>query len=128
MVEFQEIAKLKNGECLSKEYFSTAQHLEFKCNRHNYIWKTAAQHILHGTWCSKCQYEDKKISLEKCIELAKNKNWTCLSDLKINSYEQAIKWKCFCGHKFSCRYNKAKKYNCFKCKKSSKSGVSSHAI
>jgi hypothetical protein len=56
----KEIAKLRNGECLSTEYKNLQNDLVWKCNKHNYVWKASLANVkLKKTWCELCSKTKK---------------------------------------------------------------------
>jgi len=52
--EMQEIAKSRNGECLSIAYINGKSYLEWKCSN-NHTWKAKACTIKEGKWCPHCR-------------------------------------------------------------------------
>jgi hypothetical protein len=55
-------AETKNGQCLSNEYVSNQEKLEWKCSNPNHpSWLASSVHIVNrGRWCSHCRKENKK--------------------------------------------------------------------
>jgi len=51
--ELQDIAKKKEGECLSTKYENNHSKLVFKC-KEGHVWNTVAMGIKEGTWCPYC--------------------------------------------------------------------------
>ena len=50
----QQIAKQRNGKCLSLEYINAHKKLEWQCNK-GHIWKAPYTRIKHSNcWCPKC--------------------------------------------------------------------------
>lgn len=47
------IAKNRNGLCLSKKYIQSKTPLKWQC-KYSHIWKASPNNIIQGTWCPKC--------------------------------------------------------------------------
>ena len=52
--KMQEIAKEKNGICLSKIYVNAHQKLKWQCSK-GHIWEAAPMYIRRGRWCPICK-------------------------------------------------------------------------
>lgn len=92
---FREIAKSRNGKCLSNEYRGVKSELVFQCSK-GHIWSTKAANIRKGNWCKICAGKSKK-TIEEMQEIAKSKGGLCLSSNYIN-YNTKLKWRCREGH------------------------------
>ncbi len=57
------IAKLRNGQCLSIEYITTHCKYLWKCNN-EHIWSASGAHIKSGKWCPKCSYRISRPEIE----------------------------------------------------------------
>lgn len=90
-----EIAKERNGKCLSLKYTNAHEKLEWKC-ANNHRWFANLHHIKNGEWCPYCAGLVKH-TLEDCINFALNKNGKCLSDEYTNNHTK-MKWECEKGH------------------------------
>ena len=93
--EMQEIAKKKNGRCLSTEYINSGTKLEWECEE-GHTWSAIPSNIIKGHWCPTC-VGLKKLTLEEMQEIAKKKNGRCLSTEYINS-KTKLEWECEEGH------------------------------
>jgi len=51
--DMQEIARRRNGMCLSKEYINARTHLKWKCEK-GHIWEATPEKIKRGQWCHTC--------------------------------------------------------------------------
>ena len=60
---FKEIAKIKGGECLSKEYKGIFSKIVLRC-KYNHVWETTASVIKQGSWCPFCHKERNKIIIK----------------------------------------------------------------
>jgi hypothetical protein len=72
----KEIAKLRDGECLSKNYIDNKTKMEWKCKR-GHIWQANFNKILKGRWCqdAECiQEKSKKTFVENYGVDNPNKN------------------------------------------------------
>lgn len=102
-----QIAKDRNGVCLSTDYNDANSILLWKCNKDGYEWKTTLSSIVNGkTWCPKCVNLASPTIKE--IELfAKNKGWTFLSENYVNNRTN-MEWQCQKGHKWKATWNNIK--------------------
>jgi len=96
--EMQEIAKLREGKCLSEKYVNSYTKLLWECEK-KHQWETTPYIIKNGSWCPECLIESKKLTIEDMQEMAKLKRGKCLSDIYINSYTKLL-WECEKGHKW----------------------------
>ena len=95
--EIQEIARKKNGECLSKTYENNHSKLKFKCER-GHEWEATASAIKSGKWCMECWYiqsakEKRKYTVEDLQQIAKRNGGKCLST-EYKNIKSKLKWKC----------------------------------
>jgi len=99
LAEIKEIAKAKDGICLSDEYENTKTKLKFKCNKDGHEWITTANVILQGYWCQKCAGLIK-LTIQQIQDIAKERGGVCLSKEYINSNNK-LKFKCNkCNHEW----------------------------
>jgi len=59
---FLELAKKRNGQCLSAIYTNSNTKLKWKCNFCNNIWAATPGSINAGSWCPKCENKNRKIT------------------------------------------------------------------
>lgn len=104
----KEYAFHKNGECLSTNYNLVHDKLLWKCN-YGHIWEASAANIKKGKWCPECS-NNKKLSLQDCIDFAKLKDGYCISNEYINS-SSILNWKCKFGHIWKSTFNNIKSKN-----------------
>jgi len=58
-----QIAKEKNGRCLSSEYINKRNNLIWQCNVCNNIWEANLGNVRNkGTWCPKCKRDKSNIT------------------------------------------------------------------
>ena len=55
----QEIAKNRNGKCLSKRYVNSGNKLNWQCAE-KHVWEATPEKIKRGTWCPKCSMSRTK--------------------------------------------------------------------
>lgn len=98
-----EIARRKNGKCLSTEYKNNRTKLLWECE-HGHQFEAKANSIKDSnTWCPECA-GTKKLSIERMREEARNRGGECLSEEYINSGKNLI-WKCAEGHIWEDKYD-----------------------
>lgn len=91
------IAKERNGKCLSKNYNNIDDKLKWKC-KFGHIWESTAYHIIYrNQWCPYCVGQHKTI--KDMHKLAKIHNGKCLSNSYINAKTKLI-WQCNKNHKW----------------------------
>jgi len=102
ITDFQKIASLKGGKCLSPRYKNSNSKLLFRCDK-GHRWEALPDSIKKGSWCQKCFFmrfiESRKDSLESFIKIALDKGGKCLSTKYINGANK-LKFECDKGHSF----------------------------
>lgn len=91
-----EYAHRKGGQCMSTN-LTTVKSITiimWQCNR-GHTWNSQFRTtVLLGYWCRKCDNENRrKYSIEDAMNIAKNRNGICLSDV-YTSERKNMKWKC----------------------------------
>jgi hypothetical protein len=108
--EMREIAKERNGKCLSKEYISAVSKLKWQCSE-GHKWSSIPSGVREGKWCPKCAIiirgKKKKLTIEEMHKLARAKKGKCLSSEYIDANTH-LKWQCSEGHKWSATPGKIK--------------------
>ena len=94
----KEIARSKDGICLSKKFTNLSTKLEWEC-KNGHRWFTTPRSIINGHWCGKCAYDQKKCTLKQMQEIANLKGGKCLSKEYINITTK-LEWECKNGHKW----------------------------
>lgn len=89
--QMYEIAKDRDGRCLSTKYNGTKNNLKWWCNKCRFTWMAPPTRIVHGGWCPKCAR--KFVDIDDVKALALRHNSACLSDEYI-SKKGKLKWKC----------------------------------
>jgi len=100
--DMQELAVLRGGRCLSKEYWNIRTKLTWKCER-GHSWDAFPRIIIQGGWCLQCN-KGKRSSLliEDLHKIAVSRGGKCLSDNYINCNTK-LKWQCKKGHVWEAR-------------------------
>jgi len=116
IIKMQEIAKSRDGKCLSIVYIHGRKKLKWQC-KNGHMWWSTPNSIQRGSWCSVCKKKnrsDKRII--KMQEIAKSRGGRCLSIEYINDVTK-LEWKCGkCGHRWWSTPNNVKyKTWCPKC-------------
>ena len=88
-----EIAKIKNGKCLSTEYITNNHKLTWQCSK-GHIWQAKPRLIKNaGRWCNEC----RKISIENLHQAAVKNGGSLMSNVYTNINAKYI-WKCAKEH------------------------------
>lgn len=97
-----EIAQLKGGKCLSKEYIDQYSPLKWMCKK-GHTWDAQFKIINQGGWCFQCIKEvDRQERLEKVKEIAKKRRGKCLSTEFVH-HKIKLSFKCAKGHVWQTR-------------------------
>lgn len=93
------LAKLKNGKCLSAEYKNNHTKMIWECHL-GHKWNST-YNCVQKTWCPDCFKQNKGKSKILGIEIYKNialaKGGLCLSE-SVNSCHDKLQWQCAEGH------------------------------
>ena len=118
--DMQEVAKLKNGKCLSEQYISSQTKLKWECSK-GHIWEANPNNIKRGRWCPTCNHlktgdRVRKYSIETAQKIAAEKGGFCLTEI-FTSVNQKLLWECKNGHKWEATLHMVKngKTWCTKC-------------
>lgn len=106
ILELQNLAKKKKGECLSERYIDSTTRLKWKC-KEGHIWTATRAQITKGSWCRKCSGL-APLGINLMHELASKRNGKCLSKTYINNRTKLI-WECSEGHIFEQRPKQTKR-------------------
>lgn len=103
--KMQELAAVKGGSCLSKNYISSSIKLDFECaERHVFSMRPAC--IVRGQWCSEC-HGTKKHAIEIYRQIASDRKGKCLSTEYVRSTSK-LEWQCELGHTWYARPSSVK--------------------
>ena len=104
--ECQQTAKERCGECLSIEYITNNTKMKWKC-KEKHEWEATYHAIKGGHWCPHC-VGTARLTLEHCINVAKERGGKCLSTEYKNS-KSKILWQCKEGHEWEACYGNKKR-------------------
>lgn len=93
--DMREIAKSREGECLSETYTNAHTHLHWRC-KYGHEWKATPNMVNNGHWCHFCG-GNVRLTIEQMQKLAASKGGVCLSEKYVNSGTKLL-WRCKNGH------------------------------
>ena len=94
--EMHNLAKKKQGKCLSKKYIGGHTKLKWMCSK-EHVWKATPFSIMHAeTWCPVCS-GNIILTIKEMHQMAKERGGKCLSNKYINARTK-LKWMCSKGH------------------------------
>ena len=103
--EMQEIAKNREGLCLSNLYELSENKLLWQCKKRHH-WQATPAAIKRGTWCPHCTGNTPR-SLDDAKKLAESRNGKCLSTSYIRN-DSPMLWQCQLGHQWEAGFNSVK--------------------
>jgi hypothetical protein len=107
IMDMHEVALLKNGKCLSKEFIDQYAPLKWMCKK-GHTWDAGYYMIQRGRWCPQCIRDViKEEYLEEIKQIAKSKGGKCLSDVYENNHTH-LKFQCKNGHVWMAKSNNIK--------------------
>lgn len=95
----QEIAKEREGACLSKHFLHSETKMKWQCKK-GHTWMTTPHLIKSGRWCPTCANENSKLSIDVFHKIAEDKGGRLLSKKYIGG-NIPLKWQCSEGHIWS---------------------------
>lgn len=95
--EMKDIAKAREGKCLSKKYINSISPLKWCCSKGHH-WSARPANVIQGQWCPECSGTKKK-TIEDMHKLAKKRGWQCLSTKYVNNNTK-LRWRCEKQHEF----------------------------
>jgi hypothetical protein len=96
--EMQEIARNKEGKCLSKIYINANINLLWECKL-GHKWLANANRIKNSNdWCPICS-KNKKLTIEEMQKIAIEREGKCISKNYINC-DTKLLWECQYGHQW----------------------------
>ena len=99
IIKMQELARSKEGECLSKTYKNNYSNIKWRCKK-GHEWKAKAYNVKRGEWCARCEKDRRKLTLLEMKKIARTHNGECLSDKYINNHIH-LRWRCNNNHEWS---------------------------
>jgi hypothetical protein len=98
--DMHNLAKIRGGNCLSKEYVNNKTKLKWQCNE-GHIWEAVPSSVATGTWCPVCgrnkSNDANKLTIEEMQSIAQKRKGKCLSKKYVDS-KSKLKWQCEKGH------------------------------
>ena len=91
----KELAKLKQGYCLSTEYINNNSLLIWQCSL-GHVWKSSRCHIKQGSWCPTCVNKAKP-TINQIKKFAKALGGSLLSSKYVNNRVKLL-WRCKENH------------------------------
>jgi hypothetical protein len=121
--EMDQIAKDRNGYCLSIAYINSREKLRWRCEK-DHEWDASPGAVKQGTWCEICIKKEngkkRRLSIEEMHKIAKERGGKCLSSEYVNSQIHLL-WECSCGNRWLARPDNIKNGNwCPRCKNKDK--------
>jgi hypothetical protein len=95
--EMREIAKTKDGKCLSDIYINDRAKLKWQC-KEGHIWQACADKVKQGRWCPYCAHR-VRLSIEEMHKIAEQRGGKCISENYVNNNTK-LKWQCREGHEW----------------------------
>lgn len=95
---FHDLAKSRNGKCLSTEFNNLTDLGTWYCNECGHEWNSKFTNIKEGKWCPHCARiragkASRKYTIEDFKKIAKDKNGECLSNSYTTGKDKG-RWKC----------------------------------
>ena len=99
------IARERDGICLSKEYQGVKYKLFWQCNK-NHKWYATPDSILSGSWCPICANKNRGLkrahTLDHIQQTAMRRGGRCLSKVYINNQSKLL-WECSATHRWEAK-------------------------
>ena len=84
--DMQDLAAIRGGKCLSKEYINQFVPLKWMCEK-GHTWDMDYKATQQGAWCVQCiSGERKQVTLEALQQIAKELGGKLLSTVYINTH------------------------------------------
>lgn len=113
-----EVARNRNGKCLTKQYLGLKEYHTWQCEKHH-TWQAWPSNVIYcNKWCPYCA-GNAPLTIEEMNEVAEGKGGKCLS----STYEgesAKLQWQCGCDYKWWATPHNVKHHNrwCPKCSNS----------
>lgn len=101
--EAQELAKSREGICLSVEIPSVKTNLTWQCDKNHTFHMAFASIEKQNQWCPECS-KNKRRDIDYAQKLAERFGGDCLST-KYKNNKTNLEWRCKHGHTWSARLN-----------------------
>ena len=107
-----DIAGIRNGRCLSKDYVNSVTPLKWMCSK-GHTWDMTYRSVQQGGWCVQCARKNTKQEyLDELQRLAEKRGGTCVSKEYVNC-KTKLKWRCRRKHVFYMSPNVVKSGRCW---------------
>lgn len=98
----RQIARDREGECLSKRYVDSDTPLRWVCAE-GHKWKAKPGTIVQGAWCRVCRRgwgrSRRALTIDIMHEMARERGGKCLSEHYSGIYSK-LRWRCAAGHEW----------------------------
>jgi hypothetical protein len=94
-------AAKRGGDCLSKEYMRSHNHMLWQCKL-GHTWSATFANIKQGYWCPNCA--GQVVTIDDCHAIAYKNGGKYVSDIYTNAKTKML-WECGQGHQWKARYN-----------------------
>lgn len=114
LIEAQQIAASKIGECRATVYINNMTPMPFHCNICGCNWEAPLSRIKgtknrEGAWCPDCAHNCGSNGLKAALQIAEERNWTCKATKYIDQ-NTPMPWICnICDHEWERDLNHAKR-------------------
>jgi hypothetical protein len=106
LLYLHKLAAKRGGLCLAKQHISVHTKVKWQCAL-GHTWMTTPATIYSGSWCPRCAFDPKRLTIEEMQEIAKSKGGKCLSK-QYKSVETKLRWECKLGHHWKATPNNIK--------------------
>lgn len=99
MQKYHAIAKKHGGKCLSTEYTTAHQKMQWQCAQ-GHTWSASPSNIVGGKWCPRCSGRMPKAEHHALLsQLARDRGGQLLSEQFV-TVEKKLTWLCHRGHEW----------------------------
>ena len=95
--DMQELARVRGGLCMSKQYTNAHTPLEWEC-QYGHRWRAIPANIMRNHWCPKCGGSHRK-TIADMQALALSHSGRCVSSEYTNNRTK-LEWECSYGHRW----------------------------
>lgn len=97
--DMKELAILRGGRCLSKEYRGVDAALTWRCQK-GHTFEMTPSIVKQGGWCMQCAKDEYKAEMLELLNgLAQKKGGRCVSEQYLGNVTK-LKWECREGHQW----------------------------
>ena len=99
IVEMQQLARKRGGQCLSRNYRNNYSALRWRCHK-RHVWTALPKAVKQGHWCDRCFDDARRGSIDRIRKIAERRGGICLSSTYPN-VKALLKIRCAQGHVWS---------------------------